>query len=231
MRKLLIADGSDAFTGALQSVLKDDFELQICHDGESALSLLQSFQPDGMVINVILPVKDGLSVLRESAFRPRVILSVTNLINDYVIQAAQKAGVQYLLIMPAIAEVRARLLDMMSTVPTGEQDFSQQVVAHLHTLGIQPHLDGFQQLRIGIPIFARNPDMLLSKELYPQIAAHFGLPDSRTVEHSIRKAIETAWRHRNPAVWEQYFAPRADGVIVCPTNKVFFCRIAGLLKL
>ena len=125
--------------------------------------------------------------------------------------------------------LRVRLMDMLTAMTQPQKDLPGQTAVHLHTLNFRTHLDGYHQLLVGIPLFANNPDIRLSKELYPAIAAHFKLPDARTVEHSVRNAIEDAWLRRDPAVWANYFLPNADGKIPCPTNKKFFAAIAEKL--
>ena len=55
MYKLLIADSSQPFLDALQDIFHKEFVLQLCQDGETALELLQSFQPDALVINLSPP--------------------------------------------------------------------------------------------------------------------------------------------------------------------------------
>ncbi|MBR2937271.1 MAG: hypothetical protein IKB80_02080 [Oscillospiraceae bacterium] len=229
MLKLLIADASEPYAEALEAVFKNEFDLRICHDGESALETLLSFQPDALVINLRLPYKDGLTVLQESAHRPRVILAITPFMSPYVEQLAADLGIQYVMIMPTVESLRVRLMDMVSTAIAPKKDLTAQTLLHLHILNFHTHLDGYHQLRVGIPLFFNNPDICLSKELYPVVAAHFKLPDARTVEHSIRKAVEDAWRRKDPAVWAGYFPPGADGKIPCPTNKKFFAAIAEKL--
>ena len=228
MLKLLIADASEPYTDALEAVFENEFDLRICHDGETALETLLSFRPDALVINLRLPYKDGLTVLQQSAHRPRVILAVTPLVNPYVEHLAAELGVQYMMIMPTVESLRVRLIDMLNTIAEPQNDLQNQTTMHLHALNFSTHLDGYHQLRVGIPMFFENPDICLSKELYPAIAAHFKYPDPRTVEHSIRNAIENAWRHRDPAVWAAYFPDSTDKPR-CPTNKKFFAAIAEKL--
>jgi len=227
--KLLIADASEPYTDALEAIFKNEFDLRICHDGESALETLLTFQPDALVINFQLPYKDGLTVLQQSAHRPRVIIGLAPFVSPYMEQAIVNAGVQYVMIMPKVECLRVRLMDMLATMTEEKKDLSGQTALHLHMLNFRTHLDGYHQLCIGVPLFFRNPDICLSKELYPAIAAELGLPDPRTVEHSIRKAIEDAWYHRDPAVWAGFFPPNAAGKIPCPSNKKFFTAIAEKL--
>lgn len=224
MLKLLVADMSPEFTNAVENALKDEFDLQICHDGETALELLQSFAPDALILSLQLPFKDGLTVLQESAHKPRVILAVANYLPRYAEKRALELGIQYVLFMPRINALRVRLLDMVAEIQPKEE---ARVAVHLHTLGFRTNLDGYRQLCVGVPIYAASPGMLLSKELYPAIGEIFALPDSRTVEHSIRQAIEKAWDRRDPVVWKKYF-PGAD---TAPANKEFISRLAEMTAL
>lgn len=231
MRKLLIADSSEPFTDALEAVFQSEFDLQICQDGETALEMLLTFQPDVLILNLMLPFKDGLTVLQESAYKPDVILAICPYVNSYIEQAATSLGVQYIMIMPTVSSLRVRLMDLIATTASPKANLTNQTVVHLHILNFLTHLDGYHQLCIGIPIFAKNPNMRLSKELYPAIAKHFGLPDARTVEHSIRKAITSAWNTGNPDVWTKYFPPDSHGALSCPSNKQFISRLIEMLDL
>jgi len=231
MLKLLIADSSEPFTDALSEIFRNEFDLKICQDGETALELLVEFQPDVLILNLMLPFKDGLTVLQESAHKPKVILAITPYVNAYIEQVATGLEVQYIMIMPTVNSLRIRLMDMIATTITSKEGPVGQAVVHLHILNFLTHLDGYHQLCVGIPIFAKNPNLRLSKELYPMIADHFGLLDARTVEHSIRKAIEAAWNRKNIRVWAKYFPPTEDGSILCPTNKEFISRLAEMLEL
>ena len=231
MQKLLIADASEPFTEALEEIFKNEFALQICHDGETALEMLLSFKPDILILNFMLPFKDGLTVLQQSAHRPNVVLGITPYINSYIEQAATGLGVQFIMIMPTVNALRVRLMDMIAAVTNPKEGLLAQTVVQLHALNFLTHLDGYQQLCVGIPLFAQSPGMRLTKELYPAIAQQTGSPDGRTVEHSIRKAISAAWSRKDPAVWAKYFAPSPDGSIPCPTNKAFISRMAELLNL
>ena len=224
MLKLLVADMSEEFTDVLEKVLGNEFEMQICHDGETALELLHSFKPDVLIFHILLPFKDGLTVLQESTFRPRVILALAHYLPPYAEKRAMELGVQYVLFSPTMNTLRVRLMDMIAETGPREET---RVAVHLHTLGFRSNLDGYRQLCEAIPIYAQNPGMLMSKELYPAVSDMVGLPDSRTVEHSIRKAIADAWSRRDPILWGKYF----PGATEAPTNKAFISKLAEMLQL
>lgn len=231
MYKLLIADSSEPYTDILRDIFQKEFDLRICSDGETALEQLLTFQPDALILNLMLPYKDGLTVLQEAAHKPRVILAITPFMSPYIQQSAADLGVQYLTILPSVHSLRVRLMDLIATTIAPKEDLKAQTAVLLHSLNFPTHLDGYQQLCVGIPIFAKNPNMRLSKELYPQIAEHFALPDARTVEHSIRKAVTTAWGRKDTAVWAKFFSADPSGEFPCPTNKEFIAHIAAQLEL
>lgn len=230
MHKLLIVDPSEPYTDALEKIFQNEFEMVVCHDGETALELLLSFEPDILVLNLMLPFKDGLTVLQESAHHPKVILAICPYVNAYIEQAAAQRGVQYIMIMPTVNTLRVRLMDLIASTITPKEALLNQTVSHLHSLNFPTHLDGYRQLCAGIPLFAESAGMRLTKELYPAIAKQCDVTDARAVEHSIRKVIEWAWMRHDPMVWIKYFRPKPDGIIHCPTNKEFISRIAQMLE-
>lgn len=225
MRKLMIITASDVFADSLAAAFHRDFAVYICRDGCAALQDLQTFQPDAVILDFFLPNKDGLTVLEECPFHPHVIMGLTAYLNDYIIYRAASLNVQYIMRIPAsVNAIRERLLDMVNATEPSTPGLQTAVLLRL--LQFQPHLDGYRQLCLGIPAFAENTDIRLSKELYPAIACRLGIADPRSVEHSIRKSISDAWLHRDPAIWSQYF-PSAQNP---PTNKAFISRIAEHIK-
>lgn len=108
--------------------------------------------------------------------------------------------------------------------PTADQ--ATRTKAILHELGIAVHRIGYKQLRIGIPRFAQDDSMSLTKELYPYIAHELGCSDWRTIEHSIRGVILTAWERRDPEVWTAYFPACRKA----PSNKLFIATLAERIK-
>lgn len=232
MQKLLIADSSGVFSSALASALREQFQVSTCADGQTALELLQQYQPDILILNLMLPYVDGLTVLQETAFHPPMILATTMHMSTYVEQAVTALGVDYTMIAPSVEAVVLRLQDLLQRYASAADTADPYVktVHHLHLLNFPTHLDGYRQLCLALPMFAENPQQLLTKELYPAVARQCGCKDGRSVEHSIRKAIQAAWHQKDNAIWRKYFAFGPRGCIACPTNKEFICRLAELLN-
>lgn len=84
------------------------------------------------------------------------------------------------------------------------------------------HHCGYRQLCEAIPMFVQNPEISMTKELYPRLAKQF----KRDSEASIRRAILYAWEHGNRVVWDKHF-PNSEKA---PSNLVFIATIAELIK-
>lgn len=235
-RKLLIADGGEEFRQALKETLQGTYHVRTCRDGKEALSLLRSYKPDILVLDLMLPELDGISLL-QSAIADKacpVVLATSRFINDYVLEAAGKLGVGYLIRKPCdIRATAARIVDLSQCAcpaPLCQPEPRYHVSNLLLSLGVPPKRAGYRYLREAIPIMAKNPNLSITKELYPAVAA-LCQSDGNNVEHSIRSAIHTAWEHRDDRLWQLYFPPDASGRIPRPTNAGFILRLADSLIL
>lgn len=232
VQKLLIADSSDIFMSALTAALKDQFQITTCANGNTLMELLPQSQPDVLVLNLMLPYTDGITALQQTTYHPPVILAIANHMSAYVERSVTELGIDYTMITPSVSSVVARLQDLISgyTSADSTMDIQAKALHYLHLLGFPTHLDGYRQLCVALPMFVENPQQLMTKELYPAVAQLCGAKDKRAVEHSIRKAIRTAWEHRDNAVWRKFFTICSSGTLPCPTNKEFICRLAEALR-
>lgn len=113
MKKVLIATISEATNTALADALPQ-YEVHICTTGSEALELLETLQPDILILDLMLPTMDGLTVLRKSSFRPNTILACTNLISATVLQSAAAVGVQDILLIPCTIRYIIDRLDALT---------------------------------------------------------------------------------------------------------------------
>ena len=77
--RVLIVDDDAAIRDLLIQVLHDDAGYQVAEagNGAEALAALPAFRPDVVILDLLMPVKDGFAVLRalrENPERPRVIV-------------------------------------------------------------------------------------------------------------------------------------------------------------
>ena len=96
-------------------------DIHTCNTGADAFAMLEMHRPDALILDLTLPVIDGLTVLRKTSFRPNVILALTNLINTAVLQAAADAGVQCLILIPCtIRHIIEHLNALIEKAPSAE---------------------------------------------------------------------------------------------------------------
>ena len=85
----------------LQKVLKEKFErenfkVSVVSDGAEAFSIIQKFQPDIILLDLILPKKSGFEVLEEiksdAALKTTPVIVLSNLGQDEDIKKALQMG-------------------------------------------------------------------------------------------------------------------------------------------
>ena len=88
-QKILIVDDDENIAELISLYLtKECFETMMVHDGESALSAIDSFGPDLMLLDIMLPGMDGYQVCREVRNRsslPIIMLSAKGEVFDKVL--------------------------------------------------------------------------------------------------------------------------------------------------
>ena len=228
MQKLLIVEYDELFRHALVEQMRRKFDITVCVDGETAVELFDSLRPDAVILDLMLPKKDGLRVLEETtAIRPPVVLCICDMANDYINQALRDLEVSYCLLKPCYPRIVAGHIErLLNHVPDPSQADAQTKAAQLLLdFHFNPKNDGFRFLKIGIPLFAQDPQQRLCKELYTDIAQICGAGNWNQVERSIRAAIEQAFKTQAP-IWKQYFPDAASA----PTGKQFISLLANLLN-
>ena len=232
--RVLIADNSEEFRQALAAALEGSYRVRTCSDGMEALELLQSEQPDILVMDLMLPQLDGLTLLQlanQGNFRPKTLV-VGRYFSPYVTASLGRLQADYCMSKPcSIQAIVCRIADFAAeTTPAAPCAVTPTdwVTNSLLQLGIGAHLDGFAYLKLAIPHFRLDPNQSITKELYAYVAEACGKGDKQ-VERSIRSAIDGAWKRRSDQVWAAYFTPGPDGIVPKPSNGRFIAHMAQLL--
>lgn len=231
-RKVLLADPSPDFCRALAERLDPSIHLEVCHDGLTARELLTTFRPDLLVIDLMLPQLDGLAVLKTASImvpRPSCLV-LLQFSSSFIDTALQQSSVDLVLMKPcntlALSERICELLDMpdrrASTLP-------QTISGILLELGIATNHGGFRYIETGVTIFQGSPNISMTKELYPRIAAICG-GSAASVERSIRTSIHNAWKTKDEYLWRTFFSLGKDSTIPRPTNSQFIATLAEHLR-
>ena len=111
--RLLVADDERDIARAVKTVLEHGgYTVDVVNDGSDALSYAQSGAYDGVILDIMMPGRDGLSVLRElrrsGVATPVLLLTARGELDDRV--AGLEAGADDYLPKPfAMAELLARV--------------------------------------------------------------------------------------------------------------------------
>lgn len=235
MRKILIADSSEVLCMALTDALQDTYQIRICQDGIAALELLRVYEPDVLVLDLLLPRLDGITLLQmahQDGIKP-LTLATTLLLNDYVTDSLEKFHIGYIMVKPcdtrALIMRVSDLAERLEEASTPVTDPRTRASELLMELGIPTKLKGFGYAREAILIMCKDFSQSITKELYPAVAEVFG-GSAAQVERSIRNAIEIAWKKRNNKNWSRYFDECTRDNPVKPTNAEFITRLAHSIE-
>ena len=245
--KLMLADDNLTLRDSLSAYFARQEFITLtapASNGVDALELIETEQPDVLLLDIIMPRLDGLGVLRElmqKPHRPKVIM-LTALRSDDVIARAMELGASYFIVKPADAhDIYEQILAVAGTsaparIAPAEAPSSayarwspDERVANLFlTIGIPAHIKGYQYLREAVRMVIDDRDIInrITKELYPGIAKRYGTSSSK-VERAMRHAIEVAWNRGRLDVTNQLLGVTLFNERDKPTNGEFISLIAA----
>lgn len=232
--KLLIAEGTEDFRLALIESLQGAYHVRACGEGNEALALMCEFKPELVILDLMLPGLDGITILERAAQTgiQSVVLATTRFDSEYILDRAVELGVGYIMRKPC--DLRAtidRLTDLGQRIRQRRklpQDPKTWISAVLLALGFAPKLKGFSYLVEAVYLMSRDPKQSVTKELYPAVAALAG-SSRENVERGIRGAIEKAWLRGDGYLWKAYFPEHCAANPHRPTNTEFILRLAQAL--
>lgn len=248
---VLIADDNKAFADNLFDYLKtkDDIaSVDVAYDGEEACGMIVEMKPDVVLLDIIMPKRDGISVMNKIANshlakKPMCIaLSVTA--SERIMKACQDAGCEYFLLKPQTndaiydtirsfgAKAGRTSFEVVSKDDKKNYDLEALVTDFIHELGVPAHIKGYQYVRTAIMMVVENMELLnyITKQLYPVIAKKYSTTSSR-VERAIRHSIEVAWSRGRPETMNKIFGYTIDTGKGKPTNSEFIAMVADRIRL
>lgn len=247
---IVILDSSEDFLSELKSYFDADSAFNVCGvsaNGNVGISFINQFKPDVVILNLVLSGTDGFGVMdyiRQNKLTSNVIV-VSNFGDDKMVNSAIARGAKYYFVKPVSAENIAQRIGDILNERAPAYNVSAEVrdkrrVASLDekisnifiSIGIPPHIKGYQYLREGIKMAIENPSIInnVTKELYPNIGKKFDTSASK-VERAIRHAIEVAWNRGRVDAINAIFGVRVYIGSERPTNSEFIALVADKLIL
>jgi two-component system response regulator MprA len=172
--RVLVVDDDPAVSGALQRALRlEGYEVSLAADGPRALEEMAIRPPDAVILDIGLPVIDGLDVCRRLRAAgddtPVLMLTARDAVNDRV-QGLDAGADDYLVKPFALAELLARLRALLRRRPEDAGDVLQFADLSLDPItrearrGERP----FTLTRIEfdlLELLLRHPRQVLTREL------------------------------------------------------------------
>ena len=251
-----IADDNERILDLLGEMIENNKEMKLvgkANNGEDVYTLIKEKQPDVVLLDLIMPKMDGLSVMdtvnRDHDIRkhPSFII-ITAVGQERITEDAFNRGANYYIMKPfnnemllnriktvrrPVRSCEKRNDELSSQVPyIREGDLENRVTNLLHEIGIPAHIKGYHYLRDAIMMAVDDMDVLnaITKILYPTVAKKYQTTSSR-VERAIRHAIEVAWSRGKLDTLDELFGYTVSNGKGKPTNSEFIALIADTIQL
>ena len=257
--KLLIADDNKEFSRILSEYLgnENDFQIvSIASDGLEAMKYVTTYEPDVLILDIIMPHLDGIGVLErlnsmcDTKIPKVIILSAVG--QDKITQRAIDLGAEYYVVKPfdlavlanrirelfpsdsSLSERRAPLLGFNENHKSMVNSYNLEVEVTniMHEMGVPAHIKGYTFIRDAIQMVINDVDLLgaVTKELYPSIAIKHNTTASR-VERAIRHAIGVASSRGQIDSMNNLFGNTINKNKIKPTNSEFIAMISDKLRI
>ena len=234
--KIILADPDRDFCELLQARIDAAMPLaqvETVFDGQALVERVRDWQPRLIVINLLLPKRDGLSAFAairamELPLQPEVMV-----LSGYLTPRMQEELCQlqpcYFTALPCdLQALTQRIQNCCQTLAFSperqREDVDTQRCRLLRELGLTMHCKGFSYIRYGLQLLAEEPNLGLgvTKWLYPAIAAHYQTT-AVNVERAIRSAVIVAWQRKGYLLQHRLFRER-------PTNSELFAVAEEYLR-
>ena len=250
--KLMVIDDNEEFIANVKESYFGDEEVEVigsAQDGLDAIHKIETFKPDVVILDLIMPEVDGFGVLANIDYskmtkKPNFIIA-SQLIGENFINKAITLGASYYLVKPVNMQMlkdrvkefgglpvvnKPTELDdrlIQQAVKRSQRNLDEKLANIFISVGIPAHIKGYQFLREAIKMAIDSPEIInsITKKLYPSIADKFATSPSK-VERAIRHAIEVAWNRGKIENINNIFGIKIYTANDKPTNGEFIALLA-----
>jgi len=255
---IAIADDNERMLSLLDDLLSQEEGFQVvgkANNGEDAYEVIKEKQPDVVLLDIIMPKLDGLSVMEKVNGDAKIkkqpsFIILTAIGQENIAESAFRLGANYYIMKPFDNKMLINRIRQISNTKKSvrtevrridpyeksraymEFNLENDVTNIIHDIGVPAHIKGYQYLRDAIIMTVEDMEMLnsITKVLYPTIAKKHQTTPSR-VERAIRHAIEVAWSRGKIDTIDELFGYTIHTGKGKPTNSEFVALIADKIRL
>lgn len=251
-----IGDDNERILEVLGELISSDKDLTLvgkANNGEDMYQIIKNKEPDVVLLDLIMPKMDGLSVMDEVNKNKNMkkyphFIIITAVGQEKITEDAFRKGASYYIMkpfhnetilnqiknfQPKIHQDNYNIKNTVSNVKeVAPYDLEEQVTNMIHEIGIPAHIKGYHYLRDAIIMAVEDMDILnaVTKIMYPEVAKKHRTTSSR-VERAIRHSIEVAWSRGKLDTLETLFGYTVSTGKGKPTNSEFIALIADYIRL
>ncbi|MDX6366377.1 MAG: two-component system, OmpR family, response regulator MtrA [Nocardioidaceae bacterium] len=194
--RVLVVDDDSSLSEMLTIVLRGEgFESRVCSTGERALGAVREFRPDIVLLDLMLPGKDGVDVCREIRSESGVPIIMLTAKNDTVdIVVGLESGADDYVVKPfkpkeLVARVRARLRKFEESAPESLQIGDLLIDVAGHTVSRDGEMLSLTPLEFDLLVcLARKPWQVFTREvLLEQVWGYRHAADTRLVNVHVQR--------------------------------------------
>lgn len=221
------------------------------NDGEKALELVLNNEIDVLLLDAILPKRDGISVLEEiqsNKVKQKIsVIMLTAISNEDFVHRALKLGASYFMLKPfdivllskRVIEIYESKMNTLNTLKESsynniqteyietntEESLEGYLTNILKQAGIPINLKGYNYLKTAIALTIKDYEVIssITKVLYPLVAKEHDTTVS-CVERSIRHAIGVTWNKNHNEEFYTSLGYSLENKLK-PTNRSFIISI------
>ena len=209
--KLLIVDDNKEMCDILENFFRMTDEIEVCgtaFDGEDALQKIYTLLPDAVLLDLIMPKLDGISVLERMRAEPPeklpTVVVASAVGEEKFIAHAIVLGASYYMIKPyELDDLLERILLVLE--PDDGSACSKETIYDYHgeianlvmELGVPTHLLGYQYLVCALEVILREEKPCsITKVVYTNVARQKDTT-AECVESALRKTIQRIHENGN----------------------------------
>ncbi len=194
--RVLVVDDDSSLAEMLTIVLRNEgFEPRVCSTGDRALAAVRDFRPDLVLLDLMLPGKDGVDVCREVRNESGVPIIMLTAKNDTVdIVVGLESGADDYVVKPfkpkeLVARVRARLRKFDGDVPEELRIGDLSIDVAGHTVSRSGERLSLTPLEFDLLVcLARKPWQVFTREvLLEQVWGYRHAADTRLVNVHVQR--------------------------------------------
>ena len=118
MRVLVVEDEKDLNSIICSKLVKEGYNVDACYDGQAALDYMEAENYDGAIMDIMIPNKDGITVLREmrnAGIQVPVLLLTAKTETQEIVRGLDAGASDYMTKPFEFSELMARLRVMLRT--------------------------------------------------------------------------------------------------------------------